>query len=49
MIKAQRLSQMLSDPNLVTMALPDDESYGEWVDPDDLDALFAHLNGPHVS
>jgi SNF2 family DNA or RNA helicase len=49
MIKAQRLSQMLSDPNLVTMTLPDDESYGEWVDPDDLDALFAHLNGPHVS
>ena len=49
MTKAQRLSQMLSDPNLVTMALPDDESYGEWVDPDDLDALFAHLNAPHVS
>lgn len=45
-IKAERLSQMLSDPNLVTMALPDEDSYGEWVDPDDLDALFAHLDGP---
>lgn len=45
-IKAERLSQMLSDPNLVTMALPDEDSYGEWVEPDDLDALFAHLDGP---
>lgn len=42
-VKAGRLSEMLSDPNLVTMALPDEESYGEWVEPDDLDALFAHL------
>jgi SNF2 family DNA or RNA helicase len=43
-IKAERLSQMLSDPNLVTMALPDDEAYGEWIDTEDLDALFAHLD-----
>ena len=42
-IKAQRLSDMLADPDLVTMALPDDEAYGEWIDPEDLDALFAHL------
>jgi len=41
--KAQRLSLMLSDPNLVTMALPDDASYGEWVDPEDIDSLFNHL------
>jgi SNF2 family DNA or RNA helicase len=45
-VKAERLSQMLSDPNLVAMALPDEESYGEWIDPDDLDALFEHL-GEH--
>jgi SNF2 family DNA or RNA helicase len=42
-IKAQRLASMLADPDLVTMALPDDEAYGEWIDPEDLDALFAHL------
>lgn len=41
--KAERLSAMLSDPNLVTMALPDDEEYGEWIDPEDLDALLGHL------
>lgn len=43
--KAARLSTMLSDPNLVTMALPDEDAYGEWVDPDDLKALFDHLVG----
>ena len=42
-LKAQRLSQMLSDPNLVTMALPDEEAYGSWVEADDLEALFVHL------
>jgi SNF2 family DNA or RNA helicase len=41
--KAERLALMLSDPNLVTMALPDDEAYGEWIDPEDLDALLQHL------
>lgn len=44
--KAERLSQMLSDPDLVTMALPDEDAYGEWVEPDDLDVLFAHLRSP---
>ncbi len=43
-VKAERLSEMLSDPNLVTMALPDEDAYGSWVDADDLDALFAHLS-----
>jgi hypothetical protein len=44
-VKAERLSEMLSDPNLVTMALPDEDAYGSWVDADDIDALFAHLSG----
>jgi len=42
-VKAERLSLMLSDPNLVTMALPDEDSYGNWIDDEDVDALFAHL------
>lgn len=42
-VKAARLAQMLSDPQLVTMALPDEDAYGEWIDVDDLDALFHHL------
>jgi hypothetical protein len=42
-VKAQRLAQMLQDDDLVTMALPDDESYGEYIDLEDLDALFGHL------
>jgi SNF2 family DNA or RNA helicase len=42
-IKAQRLSEMLSDPNLVAMALPDEEAYGDWIDIEDVDALLAHL------
>jgi hypothetical protein len=25
------------------MALPDEEAYGEWVEPDDLDVLLQHL------
>lgn len=41
--KATRLSIMLSDPDLVTMALPDEESYGQWVDLDDVESLFGHL------
>jgi SNF2 family DNA or RNA helicase len=45
--KAQALSDMLSDPHLVEMALPDEELIGEWIDPDDLDTLMAHLtSGP---
>jgi SNF2 family DNA or RNA helicase len=42
-VKAARLAAMLSDPNLVTMALPDEDAYGSWVEPDDLEALLAHL------
>jgi hypothetical protein len=37
---------MLYDPDLVTMALPDEEEYGEAIeDVNDLSALFAHLRG----
>ncbi|MHB2001654.1 MAG: SNF2-related protein [Solirubrobacteraceae bacterium] len=43
-IKAERLGALLNDEDLVTMALPDEEEgYGEWIDADDLDELFAHL------
>jgi hypothetical protein len=42
-VKADRLSRMLEDANLVTMALPDEEDYGELIDVEDLDVLFAHL------
>lgn len=41
--KAERLSVMLTDPALVTMALPDEELVGDEIDADDLDVLFAHL------
>lgn len=41
--KAERLAMMLSDTSLVTMALPDEDSYGEWVEADDLDLLLGHL------
>jgi SNF2 family DNA or RNA helicase len=41
--KAERLAVMLSDASLVTMALPDEEAYGEWVELDDLDLLLDHL------
>lgn len=42
-VKAQRLSDMLCDEALVTMALPDEESYGEWIEAEDLEALLGHL------
>lgn len=42
-VKAERLAAMLSDPELVTMALPDEDSYGEWVDLEDAEFLFSHL------
>jgi SNF2-related domain/Helicase conserved C-terminal domain len=42
-VKAERLAEMLSDRNLVTMALPDEEATGSSIDPEDLDALFGHL------
>ena len=42
--KTRRLSQMLRDPGLVQMALPDDEDYGDAVDdPDDLEEILRHL------
>jgi hypothetical protein len=37
---------MLNDPDIVTMALPDDEDYGPAIDSEaDIAALFAHLRG----
>lgn len=48
-VKAERLGEMIDDPNLASVALPDDEDYGDVIDdPDDLVALFAHLRGDHV-
>jgi SNF2 family DNA or RNA helicase len=45
-VKAERLALMLQDAGLVTMALPDDDDYGQVIeDTDDLAALFAHLSG----
>jgi SNF2 family DNA or RNA helicase len=41
--KATALADMLADPQLVEMALPDEELTGELIDPGDLDALLAHL------
>jgi SNF2 family DNA or RNA helicase len=44
--KSRRLAAMLDDQSLVTMALPDDEEYGEAIeDIADIEALFAHLGG----
>jgi SNF2 family DNA or RNA helicase len=44
--KAERLGEMLDDPDLSTMALPSDEDYGPAVDTvEDMAALFAHLRG----
>jgi SNF2 family DNA or RNA helicase len=46
-LKAERLGAMLDDPDLVRMALPDDEDYGEIIeDVGDLSALFEHLGEP---
>ncbi len=47
--KAERLGNMLEDPDIVTMTLPDDEDYGPAVDEEaDLTAVFAHLRGEDV-
>lgn len=44
--KSARLAAMLDDPDIVTMALPDDEDYGPAIETnEDLDALFKHLRG----
>ncbi len=42
-VKATRLGELLSDTTLTTMALPDEEAFGEWIDPEDSDVLFDHL------
>ena len=45
-IKAKRMSEMLNDPGLVSMALPNEEDYGPPIDDEgDAVALFAHLRG----
>lgn len=47
--KAERLGDMLNDPDIVTMALPDDEDYGPAIDSEaDVAVLFAHLRGGDV-
>lgn len=44
--KAARLGDMLRDPDLVTVALPNEEDYGPPIDDEeDLEALFKHLRG----
>lgn len=44
--KAERLGEMLDDPDLSTMALPSDEDYGPALDSTaDMVTLFAHLRG----
>jgi SNF2 family DNA or RNA helicase len=43
--KARRLGAILSDDDIATMALPDDDDYEDVVAEDDLPALFAHLRG----
>jgi hypothetical protein len=49
-VKAERLGDMLSDPNIATMTLPDEEDYGPALDgEEDLAALFAHLRGRPVA
>jgi SNF2 family DNA or RNA helicase len=41
--KAARLGEMLSDPDLLTFALPDEEDYGPAIDGVDVSALLAHF------
>jgi SNF2 family DNA or RNA helicase len=44
--KAERLGEMLDDPDITTMALPSDDDYGPAIDTyEDTTALFAHLRG----
>lgn len=47
-LKATNLGEMLDDPSIAAMALPDDEDVGEPInvgDDADVEALFAHLRG----
>jgi hypothetical protein len=44
--KVTRLGQMLSDPGLVSLALPDDDDFGPVLDDDlDIEEVLAHLAG----
>lgn len=44
-VKAERLGALLNDPDFTTMALPDEDDYGDAVDSyEDVAALFAHLH-----
>jgi SNF2 family DNA or RNA helicase len=44
--KAERLADMLDDPSILQMALPDDEDYGQPLDSEaDIAALLDHLRG----
>lgn len=44
--KAILLAEMLDDPDLKTMSLPNDEDYGPAIESiDDVNALFRHLRG----
>jgi hypothetical protein len=48
-VKSRNLGEMLDDPDIVTMALPDEEDYGPALDSEeDFVALFAHLRGAQV-
>jgi SNF2 family DNA or RNA helicase len=48
-VKAQRLGEMLDDPDLATVALPDEDDYGPVIDSvEDVAALFAHLRGENA-
>ena len=45
-VKAERLGQMLDDPDLAAVALPNEDDYGPVIDSEeDVEALFAHLRG----
>jgi len=46
--KAVLMGEMLDDPDILTLALPDEEAFGEPVDtsdPNEIAAIFAHLRG----
>lgn len=44
--KVERLGQMLADPDLVSLALPDDEDFGPVLDDNlDIEEVLAHLAG----